>query len=391
MRRQQLEPELTMKSTIVSLLIPIIALSSGLAGQSRTGSGAPVGSMPGNLPRAPDPRTNGPDTLPRVLYLTGKVVIDDGALLSERVLIQSNCEGTVRTEGYTDRKGAFSFEFSNTTNRMLSGIEMATDTHVSTSPGAMRQNTPRDWRKCELKGVSSGFTSQVVDLSTRPPAFGNVDIGSIVLHRLAPVEGLTISANAAQAPPEARKVYEKGREEKKNGNLDAAQENFRKALDAYPQYALAWLELGRVHMEKKDLAAARESFQQSIAADAKLMGPYQELAQLAARNQRWQEVADNTDQLLKLNSAIPEFWFYNCVSKYHLGDLDAAQYSALQGVRIDTEHRVPKMEYVLGTILAERHDYPGAAQHLLRYLSLLPDGPDAIDAQQKLDELERLH
>ncbi len=73
-----------MKSTIVSLLIPIIALSSGLAAQSRTGSGAPLGSVPGNLPRAPDPRTNGPDTLPRVLYLTGKVVIDDGTLLERK-------------------------------------------------------------------------------------------------------------------------------------------------------------------------------------------------------------------------------------------------------------------------------------------------------------------
>ena len=92
-----------MKSTIASLLIAIIALSSGLAAQSRTGSSAPLGSGNGNLPRAPDPRTSGPDTLPRVLYLTGKVVIDDGTLLSERVLIQSNCEGTVKTYGYTRR------------------------------------------------------------------------------------------------------------------------------------------------------------------------------------------------------------------------------------------------------------------------------------------------
>jgi tetratricopeptide (TPR) repeat protein len=379
-----------MKSTIVFLVILVMTLSVGLAAQSRPGGGdSNLGGANRNIPRAPDPRTDGPDTLPRVLYLSGKVVTDDGTPLTDRVLIQSNCEGTVRTEGYTDRKGTFSFEFGNTKNRMLSETGLATDTRASASPGAMRQNTPRDWRKCELKAVSSGFTSQVVDLSTRPPAFGNVDIGNIVLHRLAPVEGFTISANAAQAPPEARKVYEKGLEEKKNGNLDAAEENFRKAVDAYPQYALAWLALGRVHMEKKDLAAARESFQQSIAADAKLMGPYQELAQLAARNQQWQEVADNTDQLLKLNSAVPEFWFYNCVSKYHLGDLDAAQYSALQGVRIDTEHRVPKMEYVLGTILAERHDYTGAAQHLLRYLSLMPEGPDAADAQKKLDEVER--
>ena len=383
------------------ILCVILAMASAITSAAQSKPGGGQATAPGRqvdppdrtTPHFPNPRTDGPDTLPRVLYVSGKVVIDDGAPISDRVLIESNCEGTVKTEGYTDKKGAFSFEFANTRNRVLSEAGLASDAQAgATSPTMIRENAPRDWRKCELKAVSSGFTSKIVDLGTNPPAFGNVNIGNIVLHRMVPVEGVTISANTAQAPAGAKKNYEKGLEEKKKGNLDSAQQEFRKAVDTYPQYAVAWFELGRVQIEVKDIAGARKSFHQSIAADAKLMGPYQELAQLAARDKQWQEVADTTDQLLKLNSAdFPEFWFYNCVSKYHLGNLDAAVNSGLQGLRVDREHRIPKMEYVLGAILAQKHDYPGAAQHLRNYLVLSPDGSDAAEARRQLAGVDTQH
>ncbi len=383
-----------MTRTLLFMTMLGLALSTEAQAQSGQRGTNPQGSG-GNQniqPSLPDPRTDGPDTVPRVLYVSGKVTVEDGTPPAERVLIQSNCEGTVRTEGYTDQKGVFSFDLANTRNRALSGTAMASDTpRNATTLGNLRQNTPSDWRKCELKAILAGFSSAVVDLARQPRAFGNVDIGTIVLRRVAPVEGSIISANTAAAPPEAMKDYEKGLEEKKNSNLDAAQQCFRKALEAAPRFALAWLELGRVQIQQKDAEGARVSFRKSISADPRLMSPYQELAQLAAREKQWQEVADNTDELLKLNStSYPEFWFYNCVSKYQLGDLDAAEKSALQGVKIDTEHRIPKMEYVLGAILIKKGDYPGATQHFHEYLRLLPNGPDAAEAQKKLEDLAKL-
>jgi tetratricopeptide (TPR) repeat protein len=382
--------EVLMKRPIFSSIISVLTLSISLTAQLRPGASDPhSGSGEMNIPRAPDPRTDGPDTLPRVMYLSGKVVVDDGSPLIERALIQSNCKDTVRTEGYTDQKGRFSFEFADTRNRALSETGMASDTPATvTFPADMRQNNPRDWRECELKAVLPGFTSQVVDLGGRMSGFGNMNIGNIVVRRIWPVNGLTVSAKAA--PDRAMKDYEKGLEEKKKGKLDAAQQKFRKAVAEYPQYALAWLELGRVQTSQNDVAGARQSFHHSIAADPKLLGPYQELAQLAARDKQWQEVADTTDQLLKLDPLnAPEFWFYNCVAKYQLANLDAAENSALQGIKIDTEHRIPKIEYVLGVILVQKHDNSRAAEHLRKYLSLAPNGPDAADAQKQLEEVEK--
>ena len=36
-----------------------------------------------------------------------------------------------------------------------------------------------------------------------------------------------------------------------------------------------------------------------------------------------------------------------------------------------------RLEYILGRALAHKSDYAGAAQHLSRYLELLPSAPDA--------------
>jgi tetratricopeptide (TPR) repeat protein len=241
-----------------------------------------------------------------------------------------------------------------------------------------------------LKAVLPGFVSQVVPLASRAPALGNTDIGTIQLHRMSAGEDLTVSVTSARAPDKAKNDYEKGLQDTKSGKLDSAQEKFQKAVEVYPQYATAWLELGRVQAQKNDSAAARQSFHQSIAADGKFLSPYRELALLAAHDKHWQEMADTSDQLIKMNAVdFPEFWFYNSVAKFHLQNYDAAENSARQGIKIDPEHRVPRLEYVLGIIEAQKRDYQEAGEHLRKYLSLSPSAAEAADARKNLEEVER--
>jgi regulator of sirC expression with transglutaminase-like and TPR domain len=112
---------------------------------------------------------------------------------------------------------------------------------------------------------------------------------------------------------------------------------------------------------------------------------------LAGHDKQWQELADISDQLLKLDALnFPEAWFYNCVAKYRLGNVDVAENSAREGIKIDSGHRVPKLEYVLGTILAHKSDNQCAAEHLHTYLSLSPNAPDVADVKKQLQEVERL-
>jgi tetratricopeptide (TPR) repeat protein len=366
----------------------IVTVNTSFYAQSSAGGLPPV-STGDIFTSSQSPNSRSDNTLPSMTNLSGKVMVDDGAPIVNRVLIESNCHGVVRAEGYTDSKGAFSIQFSN---KEFGGANLASETPAThLDPNAIRQNSARDWRDCELKAVLPGFVSQTVDLGIRTPSIGNTNIGTIVLHHAATVEGSTISATGAGVPNKARKDFEKGLAETKNGKLDSAQERFEKAVEAYPAYAQAWLELGRVQAQKNDGRGARQSFYRSIEADSKFVSPYRELAQLAGHDKQWQELADTTDQLLKLDALnFPEAWFYNCVAKFHLENFDAAENSARQGIRIDTERRIPKLEYVLGTVLAQKGDYQGAAEHLHKYLSLSPNAPDAADTKKKLEEVEKL-
>jgi tetratricopeptide (TPR) repeat protein len=328
-------------------------------------------------------------TLPNMVGVSGKVALDDGTSLKDRALIQSDCHGVITAEGYTDTKGAFSIQFTNKEPNQASTASETPTTRVD--PSTIRYDTPRNWRDCDLRAVLPGFVSQVVALGSRTPSFGNTDIGTIQLHRLSAAEDLTVSATSARAPGDARKDYEKGLEDTKNGKLDSAQEKFQKAVQAFPQYAAAWLELGRVQAQKNDTAGARQSFHQAIAADGRFISPYRELASLAGHDKQWQELADTSDQLIKLNALdFPEFWFSNAVAKFHLQNYDAAENSARQGIKIDPQHRIPKLEYVLGIIEAQKGDYQGAGEHLRKYLSLSPSAAEAADTRKKIEDVERL-
>jgi hypothetical protein len=67
----------------------------------------------------------------------------------------------------------------------------------------------RDLFSCELRASLPGFRSDVVSLANRR-FMDNPEVGTIVLHRLGNVEGLTISATTMAAPKDAKKAYDKG-------------------------------------------------------------------------------------------------------------------------------------------------------------------------------------
>jgi hypothetical protein len=70
--------------------------------------------------------------------------------------------------------------------------------------------------------------------------------------------------------------------------------------------------------------------------------------------------------------------------------LEDAEKSALAGEKLDTAHRLPRLEQVLATIRAREKDYAGAAAHLRSYLVLAPNAEDAARMKKELAELERL-
>ena len=377
----------------------LLALAVNAGAQARpSGSGgrpSPSTGNTGNTPTISRPN-NIPgitNNQPRLMFLSGKVRLEDGSPLTEQAIIETICRGQRHAEAYTDRKGNFGFEFGQRRSPMAEDIATG-DANISGSPNGggtgSRSLDSRMWRDCELEAVLPGFTSQVIELA-RFDGSEATDVGTIVLHRMGEVQGLTISATTAQAPSGARKAFEKGQDEAKKGKWEAAQEKFQKAVQIYPKFAIAWVDLGRVQMQRKDNNAARQSFGHAVEADPKLVSPYQELARISFVEKNWQDVINQTDHVLTLNPvSFPQDWFLNSVGNLYAEKLDAAEKSARQGIKADVERRVPKMEYLLGVILAQKHDYAGALEHLRTYVRLAPNAPDVVNANNQIAQMEKV-
>jgi tetratricopeptide (TPR) repeat protein len=323
-----------------------------------------------------------------MIFLSGKAVIDDGSVLTESASIQTVCNGQKRTETYTDSRGNFSFQFGG---RVANPTEIEADAEAPSRVVLPGRPDRRNLQGCELQASLPGFTSELIQLTGRFAGDESADIGRIVLHRLRNVEGFTISATTAQAPGAAKKAFEKSQALQKQNKWDDAQKSLEKAVALYPQFAVAWFELGCVQLQKNDPPAARHSFEQSIAADSKFVNPYRGLMQIALRQQNWQELADASDKLLALNPvSFPEVWLMNSLANYYRQNFDAAEQSARRGLQVDTEHRMPKLEYALALALLKKSDYPGAAQHLRAFQSQATKPADVAEAQKQLDEIARL-
>ena len=119
-----------MQARFVGLAMILIAamffgVSPGIAQQGGSTSPAPAAPStgrgattpspsptptPGNVPSTRSQTPSNPPQAPRPIWITGRVLMYDGGPPPESVTIERLCStNSVRAEGYTDSKGAFSF------------------------------------------------------------------------------------------------------------------------------------------------------------------------------------------------------------------------------------------------------------------------------------------
>jgi len=242
------------------------------------------------------------------------VILADGSKISERVAIQTACGDRKRIETYTDSSGNFSFEVKT---RPESFDTQTADMSTFGGGTFSGRGSGGTWQGCELRAVLPGFTAQAIMLASAMSRPQSTNVGKIILKPIASAEGSVLSVTTMAAPDAARKALEKAGELEKKNKLDEAQQSLEKAVNIYPQYAVAWSELGRLQYLKHDRAAAQHSFEQAMAADSKYAKPYLWLAQMAVDAQQWQTVVDVTNKLLALNStSFPGAWFLNATGNY---------------------------------------------------------------------------
>lgn len=338
--------------------------------------GAPAATGQQRDPPIPVP-SYGTDPNPhpvRPVFISGKVVLDDGSAPLQPIKIERLCGVALRLESLTNSKGRFRIEVGRnqtTLDASENPVGLIRDRGPGTQPVVMRLPGMQPERRllgCELRVTLPGFRPESVPLRNIH-YLDTTDIGTLVLHRIAKVDGLTVSATLALAPKDAKKAFERGQEAVTKRNTDEAQKNFQRSVELYPAHAAAWYELGKIQEQRDHGDEALKSYEQAIAADSKFIPPYLRVAALAMRASKWREVADYSEQVLKLDPVdYADVYYVDSVAQLELNNVDDAEKRAREAIRLDSTKELVRACYILGLAQARKHDFAAAALSLRTFL-----------------------
>lgn len=361
--------------------------------QSQQGQGGQSGGGRSQPPSQPNQPSTSPDEPARPIFLSGSVRLTDGTVPPERVLIERSCNGQVRPEGYTDSQGNFSFLISGQPGPVLgdasTSMSLPFPALSSSDTGRLGNSIPRDLSGCEIQGRLDGFLSSSIVLTHRTP-LDNPNIGIIHLQPLGKVDSLTLSVTTAAAPKDARNAYEKGLNDAKKEKWSDAEQDFLKAVQVYPRYAIAWYELGRIYRQEKKLDDAARAQSEAVTIDPKFISPYSELTVLAVGQAKWEDVVSYSSKVIRLTpNPTSAIYFYSAVAHYNLKKIDIAEDHARQAASLDPQHKIPRINHLLGLILAQQRKYDEATENLKLYLKLAPNAPEVTEVNQLLDDIDK--
>jgi tetratricopeptide (TPR) repeat protein len=368
------------------IFIVTAALSTAAMGQ-RSGSTGSSTSRPNTQSRTP----TSTDTSVQPIFLSGKVMLEGGGVISEPVAIERVCSGTARREGYTDFKGQYQFQIGGTSSMTFqdaSESDLRNPLSTSTrSSGALRR--PLDLNGCELRAVLAGYQSSSVALHTTGGDW-SYEVAPIYLKRQGNATGTTVSITSMAAPHDAMRAYEKA-ERVRAEKPGEAEKQLNKAVEVYPQFAAAWTLLGDIHRQRGQFEQARTDYEQAASADPQFVNPVLGLATIDMQEKKWDQAVQRTDQILKMNAfAFPMAYFFSAVANYNAHKFQAAEESGKKFKSLDPERTHPEVCRLLAYIYARKQDYAAAAHELRDFLVAAPNAPDADSLAAEAKRFEDL-
>ena len=329
------------------------------------------------------------------VVLSGAVMLNDSSPPPASVLVQRTCRGHIESESWTDSQGNYSFKVGRSQTAAGSGdasraggppAELTRPIGMSTQ---ITNPVTTALRDCEMRAVLAGYRSDSVRLAVRS-TMDNMRIPTIVLFPLSRADVLAVSVTSEMAPKNARKAYEKGLAAIKAQDWDAAGRELARAVKEYPKFAVAWFELGVVLEKRGDTAGGAQAWQEAVKADGKYLLPYEKLAAFADRKEQWDEAAKYSSAWIRLDPEdFPAAYLLNAIANARLKRTDEAERAARAGLLIDRYRRMPRLSYVLGLILAEKHQYAEAVEQFRDYLKYMPNAKDADAVREHISKLDQ--
>jgi tetratricopeptide (TPR) repeat protein len=298
------------------------------------------------------------------VILRGKVTMPDGSPPPFTVALERVCsdEAGNRPGPLTDKKGQYIWT-------------MNVD--------------PMRTRACVIRATHSGYTSTSIEISALDGYLDrNINLAPIVIMSQA-ADPYAIVIRESDVPARAKSKFKAAMKALDAGKNEEARQLFAAAVQAAPKFAEGWHALGVLSEYNGMQKEAREAYEQGIEADSKVLPSYMTLTRLCIKTKDWDCAAKTADALIKADkkNTYTQVYLHSAVALYGLKQLDQAEASARECIRLDPNHMLPRAEYVLGRILEAKGDLAGAREYMSKYLEIDKKAPDPESIRTHLKNL----
>ena len=210
-----------------------------------------------------------------------------------------------------------------------------------------------------------GFPSQTYNLSIRLVAKAGT----------AGPPGV-INAEFAKVPKRALDKFNKAQELSKQGDHEGALEELQSAITEYPDFMLAYNEMGVQYMKLNDYHKADEALQSALKINPNAFMPLQNRGIVLFTLKRYADAEPLLRSALKMkgDSAVGHYFLGQTVA--YLGNFDEAEKELLKGVELGGKE-MKEAHRLLAIIYGSRGDKSKTVAELETYLRLNPTTPDA--------------
>ena len=196
-----------------------------------------------------------------------------------------------------------------------------------------------------------------------------------------------VNARLANIPKDALKHYDKGLELFRTGKTDLALIEFESAVFAYPQFAEAFVEIGKINIQTGKLEPAISAFQSAVKLDSKSFEGKLGYGICLWEKRELKDAETNLKESAVLNSQSAAPHYYLGMVLIQTKKVDEAQKELESAEKLKGEKDLPLVHKYLGGIYWSKRQYGQAVTELEKYLKSAPNANDADKIRQTIADL----
>jgi tetratricopeptide (TPR) repeat protein len=295
--------------------------------------------------------------------IQGNIYFPSGRRLDKRIRVRlSSIRGDFST--LTDDNGAFSFRRLVAGNYTIT-VDAGKEYEPATESIEMFDASRR-------RGREGQTITLHIQLKLRDTQMG--------------VKPAVIGTELSSVPLPARELYLKALKSAQAGDNAKAIEQLKNAIDLYPQFTLAFNELGVQYMRLNQPDKSAAALRAALKLDPDAFGPHFNYGLLLLQQKKFSDAVAELELALKKNDASAPAHLYQgraLIGLHAYNDAEKELQKALKlgGSDVTIAHRF------LGALYKERGENGRAADELETYLKLVPQARDAAAIRELIKQL----